>query len=128
MWTHKIGPLFLSFISHSFLFHHCMAMTFLQFVQNLPGFVIQVTEWKYSISITRYYSLSNKIYFVPTCSVFAGPVTYVGCLYPFYFLCTMRLKLSSATIFDLCVLCANIYNLLFGLFLFNNVVSVPCIH
>ena len=52
---------------------------------------------------------------------FAG---YVGCLYPFYVLCTVLLKISSATIFDLCVLCANVYNLLFGLFLFNNVVSI----
>ena len=57
---------------------------------------------------------------------FAG---YVGCLYPFYVLCTVLLKISSATIFDLCVLCANVYNLLFGLFLFNNVVSIfVCMH
>ena len=33
---------------------------------------MQVTELKYSIPVTRY---DNKVYFVPTCLVFAGPVT-----------------------------------------------------
>jgi len=55
-----------------------MAMKYLQFVHSLSGFVIQVTEWKYSFPITRYSSLSNKVYFVPTCPVFAGPVTIYG--------------------------------------------------
>jgi len=34
---------------------------FLQFVHNSSGLVIQVTEGKYSIPITRYNSLSNKV-------------------------------------------------------------------
>ena len=45
------------------------------------------------------------------------------CLYPVYVLCTILLKLSSATIYDLCILCANVYNLIFGILLFNNKVS-----
>ena len=54
-------------------------------------------------------------------------VGYAACLYPFYVLCAILLKLSSATIFDLCVLCANLYNLLFGILLFSNKVSITSI-
>ena len=54
-------------------------------------------------------------------------VGYAACLYPFYVLCAILLKLSSATIFDLCVLCANLYNLLFGIILFSNKVSITSI-
>ena len=50
---------------------------------------------------------------------FAG---YAGFLYLFYALCPILLKMSSATILGLCILSANIYNLLFGIVLFNNVV------
>ena len=66
---HVGTPNFQSFISHNFLFHYCMAMNFLQFVKNLSGFVMQVTKWKYSILVIRYDSLSNKVYFKPTCTV-----------------------------------------------------------
>jgi len=59
----------------------------------------------------------NCIFYVVLC--FAG---YVGCLYTFYSLCPMLIKISSATILILSILCANIYNLLFGIFLFDNVV------
>jgi len=38
---------------------------------------MQVTEWKYCISLPRYDSLSNM---VPTCPVFVGPVTVVRCI------------------------------------------------
>ena len=44
---------------------------------------MQVTEWKYSIPVTRYGSLSNKVYFVPTsctCPVIAGLVTFIKIL------------------------------------------------
>jgi len=40
------------------------------------GFVIQVTEWKYFIPVTRYESLKNKVQFVPTCPVLTGPVAF----------------------------------------------------
>ena len=57
-------------------------MKFLQYVHNLSGFVIQVMElMKYSIPITRYDSLINKVYFVPTCPVFAGLVTIIDKLH-----------------------------------------------
>ena len=39
-------------LQRSLLFHNCVAMNFLHFVQNLAGFVIQVTEWKYSNPMT----------------------------------------------------------------------------
>ena len=54
-----------------------MAIKFSQFVNNLSGFEIQDTEWKYSTAVPRYDLLSNKVRFVPTCLVFAGPVTNV---------------------------------------------------
>jgi len=52
-----------------------------QFVHNLSGFAIQATECKYSIPVTRYDSLSYKVYFVPTCLVFTRPVTFCGDFY-----------------------------------------------
>ena len=54
MWTHKTWSLFQSFFSHNFLFNYCMAMNFSRFVHNLSSFVIQFTEWKDSIQVTRY--------------------------------------------------------------------------
>ena len=54
MWAHIIWLLFQSFLSHNFLFHHCMPMIFLHFVHSSSGFEIQVTEWKYC----------NRIWFV----------------------------------------------------------------
>ncbi|XP_065907844.1 solute carrier family 35 member F2-like isoform X2 [Dysidea avara] len=57
---------------------------------------------------------------LPIVLCFAG---YVGCLYVFYALCPILLKISSATLLSLSILCANIYNLLFGILLFNNVFS-----
>ena len=72
----KIWPLFQSFFSCNFLFHYCMAIKYSEFAQNLFSFVIQVSEWKYSILETRYNSLSNVIYSVPICPVFTGPVTF----------------------------------------------------
>jgi len=41
-------------------------MKFSQFIQNLSGFAINVTKKKYSISVTSYDLLSNKVYFVHT--------------------------------------------------------------
>ena len=52
-----------------------MATKISKFVYNLTGIVTQVTEWRWSIPVNGYDSLSKKVYFVPTCPVFAGPVT-----------------------------------------------------
>ena len=68
--------------------------------------------------------LRSELYVVSPLLLVLCFVGYVACLYPFYVLCTILLKLSSATIFDLCVLCANVYNLLFGIFLFSNKVRI----
>ena len=48
--------LFQSFFSHNLLLHHCIAMNFSQFQLNVSGFVyvLRVTEWKHSITVTRY--------------------------------------------------------------------------
>jgi len=46
--------IFTTFLRFKFLFYCCMAMRFSQSVYNLSGFVVQATEWKYSIPIIRY--------------------------------------------------------------------------
>jgi len=64
-----------------------MAMKSSQFVYNLPGLVIQTTEYKYSISASNKICLV-KVYIVPTCPVFVGLVTYKHDRDLFWYLCS----------------------------------------
>ena len=45
------------------------------YVTFITGCTLQVAEYKYSGSLLRYDLLHDRVYFVPTCLVFAGPVT-----------------------------------------------------
>ena len=76
MWAHDFCLLSQIFITHNFLYHYVMAMQFSVHSQHLLGFMMQVTECTYSVPILRYDMLDDGQQFVPTCPVFAGPVTY----------------------------------------------------
>ena len=52
-----------------------MTMQFLALSKHLISFMMQVTEYEYSFPVVRYNWYSDRMYFVPTCPVFAGPVT-----------------------------------------------------
>ncbi|XP_065907271.1 solute carrier family 35 member F2-like isoform X1 [Dysidea avara] len=56
----------------------------------------------------------------PVALSFAG---YIACLYLVYILCAVLLQIASAVICNLCILCANVYNLVFGILLFSNIFS-----
>jgi len=45
-------------------------------IKQLMGYIIQVTEYKYSVPILRNDMLSDRVQFVLTCPVFTGPDTY----------------------------------------------------
>ena len=54
---------FQNFGSHNFLFQYGTATKFARFVDNLYGFATLLTESKYYISVLRYVSSNNMIYF-----------------------------------------------------------------
>ena len=45
-------------------------MKFSERITHLIGYILQVTEYRYSILV-----LCDGVWFVPTCAIFAGPVT-----------------------------------------------------
>jgi len=55
-----------------------MTMKFSTLIKQLMGFIVLVTDHKYSIVVLRNDLLCDGVEFVPTCPVFAGPVTTLG--------------------------------------------------
>jgi len=53
------------FGSHNFLFQYGAATNFARFVDNLFGFTTLLTESKYYISLLRYVSSNDMVYFSP---------------------------------------------------------------
>ena len=74
-------------------------MQFLPSVNNFIGYILQVTESKYCSQNSRYVPLCDMVYFVPTWSLFAGPVTYCTTLDPIDYarFAQQRNKLRSFT-------------------------------
>ena len=56
---------FSNFCSHNFLFQYGTATKFSRFVDNLFGFTTLLTESKYYISVLRYVSSNDMVYFSP---------------------------------------------------------------
>ena len=61
MWAHDFCLLFQTFITHNFLYHYAMAMQILALSKDLIGFMMQVTEWKYSVPVLRYDQKSDRV-------------------------------------------------------------------
>ena len=72
--AHKIWLIFQTYFNHKILFFDDTAMIFI--AHNLAGIVLHITECKYCIPVLWYDLLSDMEYFVPTCPIFADPVTY----------------------------------------------------
>ena len=51
-------------------------MKFLPSINTFIGNILQLIESKYYTQNLRYVALCDIVYFVPTWSLFAGPVTY----------------------------------------------------
>ena len=71
MWAHKKFLHFPTLMRHNFVFYNCLAMKFSALIKRLVCFIIQV------IPVLRYGMLCGMVWFVPTCPIFAGPVTFV---------------------------------------------------
>ena len=56
---------FLTFVTHDFLLRYGMATQFSDVVYNLTGFLTHFTKPKYYISVLRYVSSNQMIYFSP---------------------------------------------------------------
>ena len=54
MWAREFCLLFQAFITHNILYYYAMAMQFSALSKLLIGFMMQVTEYKYSIPVLRY--------------------------------------------------------------------------
>ena len=54
MWAHDIFLIFHTSLTHNVLHHYAMAMKFLAISKHLIGFMMQVSECKYSVPILRY--------------------------------------------------------------------------
>ena len=54
MWAHDYFLLFQAFITHNVLYHYAMAVEFSAFSKHLIGFMMQVTEYKYSVPVLKY--------------------------------------------------------------------------
>ena len=54
MWAHDFCLLFQTFIIRNILYYYAMAMQFSALSKHLIGFMMQVTEYKYSIPVLRY--------------------------------------------------------------------------
>ena len=64
---------FQTFSSYNFLFQFGTATKFSRFVINLFGFTTLLTESKYYISLLRYVSSNDAVYFSPH-ALFSGHV------------------------------------------------------
>jgi len=58
-WAHKIWLLFQTFMTHNFSFYSIMAMKFCTLIKYLMGFIVHVTEQKYSFAVLRNYLLCD---------------------------------------------------------------------
>jgi len=56
---------FQTFVTHNFLLQYDMATQFSEVVHNLTGFLTHLTECKYYISVLRYVSSNQIVYFNP---------------------------------------------------------------
>ena len=56
---------FQTFVTHNFLLQYGMVTQFSEIVHNLTGFPTHLTEPKYYISVLRYVSSNNMVYFSP---------------------------------------------------------------
>ena len=61
MLVHDFCLLFQTFITHNVLYHYAMAMQFSALSKHFIGFMMQVTEWKYSVPVLRYDQKSDGV-------------------------------------------------------------------
>jgi len=79
--AHKIWLLFQTFMTHNFSFESSITMKFSTLLKHLMEFILQVTNQEYTVTVLRNDQSCNGVYFVPTCPVLVGPVTYFIVVY-----------------------------------------------
>ena len=73
--VHKISPHFSTLLHYNYSSVQAIEMTFLPLMNNLLNNIMQLTENKYYNTEPKIFNIFDIVYFVPTWSLFTGPVT-----------------------------------------------------